>query len=306
MSNYPRESFNIATKFPGPDLSNFGKAPEIFEKQLKNCKVDYFDFYLCHSLSARNVDLYLDKSIGTVEYLIEQKKKGRIRHLGLSEHSPLPVLERFLEAYGEHMEFCQIQLNYLDWTWQNAKEKVKLLTKYNIPIWVMEPLRGGKLANLSADYKVKLNEIRPDTSAIEFSFRFLQSFDNVTMILSGMSTLEQLKENIKIFDAYKPLDTDEKEKLINIGKQMMGTVPCTECKYCTKYCVNEIDIPKMIKIYNEQMFLNDGKIPAAKIEKTEEGKRPAACIACGKCEEMCPQNIKISEIMQDFAKRVQV
>lgn len=148
LSKYPRESFYLASKFPGYDLSNFGRVEEIFEKQLKKCRVDYFDFYLFHNVCEMNIDAYLnEEKYGTYSYLMEQKRNGRIRHLGFSAHGSLAVIERFLEKYGKDMEFCQLQINYLDWEFQNAKGKVELLKKYNIPVWVMEPVRGGKLAS---------------------------------------------------------------------------------------------------------------------------------------------------------------
>lgn len=152
LSAYPRESFYLADKFPGYDLTNMSRVREILEAQLRRCGVDHFDFYLFHNVCEMNIDAYLDdKRFGIFTYLMEQKKNGRIKHLGFSCHGAMPVLERFLAAYGEHMEFCQLQLNYVDWTFQGGKEKVELLEKYHIPVWVMEPLRGGKLARLSEE-----------------------------------------------------------------------------------------------------------------------------------------------------------
>ncbi len=142
LARYPREKFYLADKFPGYDLSNMPKVKEIFEEQLKKCQVDHFDFYLFHNVCEMNIDAYLDPKYGIYDYLMEQKKNGRIRHLGFSCHGAMPVLKRFLEAYGKDMEFCQLQLNYIDWTFQNGREKVDLLGEYHIPVWVMEPLRG--------------------------------------------------------------------------------------------------------------------------------------------------------------------
>ena len=149
LARYPRESYFLADKFPGYDLSNMDKVGAIFEKQLEKCGVEYFDFYLFHNVCEMNIDAYLDPKYGIFDYLTAQKKAGRIRHLGFSAHGSYAVMKRFLEAYGSEMEFCQIQLNYLDWRFQGAKEKVELLQAYNIPVWVMEPLRGGKLASLA-------------------------------------------------------------------------------------------------------------------------------------------------------------
>ena len=154
LSKYPRDKFYLATKFPGYDLSNMPKVKEIFEKQLEKCQVEYFDFYLFHNVCEMNIDAYLDEKYGIFEYLMEQKKNGRIRHLGFSAHGSYDVMKRFLDAYGEHMEFCQIQLNYIDWTFQDAKAKVELLKEHNIPVWVMEPLRGGKLATLCVRMRI--------------------------------------------------------------------------------------------------------------------------------------------------------
>ncbi len=162
LKKYPRNTFYLATKFPGYDLSNMGKVEEIFEKQLEKCGVEYFDFYLFHNVCEMNIEQYLDRQYGIFEYLMKQKENGRIRHLGFSAHGSVAVMRRFLEAYGEHMEFCQIQLNFLDWTFQNARGKVKLLEEYHIPVWVMEPLRGGKLASLPEEHENTLTALRPD------------------------------------------------------------------------------------------------------------------------------------------------
>ena len=149
LARHPRESFFLATKFPGYDLANMDKVEAIFEKQLEKCRVDYFDFYLFHNVCEMNIDAYLDPKYGIHDYLMKQKASGRIRHLGFSAHGAYPVLKRFLDAYGKDMEFCQLQINYLDWDFQDAKAKVELLREHNIPVWVMEPLRGGKLARLA-------------------------------------------------------------------------------------------------------------------------------------------------------------
>ena len=187
LSKYPRESFYLTTKFPGYDLSNMDKVEEIFEKQLEKCGVEYFDFYLFHNVCEMNIDAYLDPKYGIYEYLLQQKKAGRIRHLGFSAHGSYDVMKRFLEAYGKDMEFCQIQLNYLDWSFQDAKAKVELLKEYHLPVWVMEPLRGGRLASLTPEETAKLQAMRPDEKVPAWAFRFLQSIPEVTMVLSGMS-----------------------------------------------------------------------------------------------------------------------
>ena len=148
LARYPRESFYLATKFPGFSLKQVENKEEIFETQLKRCGVEYFDFYLFHSLTSENIDWYTDKKYGILDYLLEQKRLGRIKHLGFSAHASYDDLVRFLDANGEYMEFCQLQVNYLDWTFQSAKEKVELMRSRGIPVWVMEPVRGGSLASL--------------------------------------------------------------------------------------------------------------------------------------------------------------
>ena len=158
LAAYPRNRFCLSTKFPGYDLSNFPKVREIFERQLEKCRVDYFDFYLFHNVCELNIDAYLDPKYGVRDFLVEQKKNGRIRHLGFSCHGELPVLKRFLEAYGSDVEFCQLQLNYLDWTFQHGREKVELLKEYGLPVWVMEPLRGGRLASLAPEHEARLRD----------------------------------------------------------------------------------------------------------------------------------------------------
>lgn len=303
LSKYPRESFYLADKFPGYASANWGKAEEIFEQQLKKCKVEYFDFYMFHNLCDMNVDAYLDDAkYGDKTYLLKQKQNGRIKHLGFSAHGDLNIMRRFLEAYGDIMEFCQIQLNWLDWDFQNAKAKVALLNEYNIPVWVMEPLRGGKLVDINTDYVNRLNELRPEVSLPEWAFRFIQTVPEVKVTLSGMSNFKQIKENIETFSEEKPLTQQEWDALLAIGAEMTGkkTLPCTACRYCTTYCPMELDIPKLIELYNEHRYSDGGFIAPMALSALPEDKKPSACIGCKACEEVCPQLIKISEMMQDF------
>ena len=232
LAAYPRDSFYLADKFPGYDLSNMDKVEEIFEAQLKKCGVDYFDFYLFHNVCELNIDAYLDRSHRIYAYLTEQKKNGRIRHLGFSAHGSCEVIRRFLDAYGDAMEFAQIQLNYLDWDFQGAKEKVELLTAHGLPVWVMEPLRGGSLAKLAPEEEEKLRALRPDESVASWAFRFLQSVPEVTVILSGMSNLEQLKQNVATFSQDRPLNEAERTALLGIAGDMVKKIvlPCTACR----------------------------------------------------------------------------
>ncbi len=301
LSKYPREKFYLATKFPGYDLANMTKVEEIFEKQLEKCQVSYFDFYLFHNVCEMNINEYLDPRYGIYEYLMKQKENGRIRHLGFSAHGNYDVMKRFLEAYGKDMEFGQIQLNYVDWDFQEAKAKVDLLNEYRIPVWVMEPLRGGSLAALSEENTQKLTALRPEEEIPAWAFRFLQSIPNVTVALSGMSNLEQLKKNIHTFETEKPLDSQEMETLLGIADSMVNGVPCTACHYCTSHCPQGIDIPSMLKLYNEHKFTGGGFIAPMALMAVPEDQQPSACVGCRSCEAVCPQQIKISEKMADFA-----
>ncbi|MCI8883646.1 MAG: oxidoreductase [Lachnospiraceae bacterium] len=305
LNRHPRESFYLATKFPGYDLSNMPKVKEIFEKQLEKCQVSYFDFYLFHNVCEMNIDAYLDQSYGIYQYLMEQKENGRIRHLGFSAHGNLDVMKRFLEAYGKDMEFCQIQLNYLDWTFQDAKAKVELLREYNIPVWVMEPLRGGKIARLPEKEEAILKGLRPEEGIPAWAFRFLQSIPEVTVVLSGMSDMEQLKDNVRTFEKDLPLNEKEMETLLSVADGMLnGRLPCTACHYCTSHCPQGLDIPSLLELYNEHSFTGGGFIAPMALMAVPKEKRPSACVGCRSCEAVCPQQIKISEVMKDFAEKL--
>ena len=306
LSEYPRDSFYLADKFPGYDLSMMGKVREVFETQLERCKVDYFDFYLFHNVCEKNIDGYLDPKYGIFDYLTEQKKKGRIRHLGFSTHGSLNTIKRFLDAYGADIEFCQIQINWLDWHFQNAKAKVELVASYGIPVWVMEPVRGGRIAKLEPEYEEKLKALRPDATIPEWAFRFLQSIPEITVTLSGMSNFEQLRENIATYEKFDKLTDAEMAALFEIADAMISktALPCTACRYCTDHCPQGLDIPRLIELYNEHVYSNGGFLSELGLEAIDVSKHPSACIGCRACEQVCPQGIKISEMMRDFADRL--
>lgn len=306
LARYPRESFYLATKFPGYDLSNMDKVEEIFEKQLEKLGVEYFDFYLFHNVYELNINDYLDPGHGIYDYLIKQKQNGRIRHLGMSVHGSLEVLDRFLAAYGKDIEFCQVQLNWLDWDFQSAKAKVERLKEWNIPVWVMEPLRGGKLCTIAPEYEQQLKALRPDESVTGWAFRWLQSVEGVTVVLSGMSNMEQLKQNLTTFETDEPLNAEENKTLLSIAKAMTSvtSLPCTACRYCTTHCPQGLNIPWLLELYNEHVFSGGGFLAPNALRSVPEDKRPAACIGCRSCEAVCPQLIKISDALADFVTRL--
>lgn len=306
LSKYPRDSYYLASKFPGYDNANMPKVKEIFEEQLRKCQTPYFDFYLFHNVYEGNIDDYLNPEFGILEYLLEQKKAGRIKHLGFSAHGPVDVIQRFLDAYGAHMEFCQLQINYMDWHFQKAKEKVELIRKAGLPIWVMEPLRGGKLATASKDMAAKLNEMRPEESIPAWAFRFLQSIPGVTMVLSGMSNMEQLEENIQIWAEDKPLTQKENVQLLELidEETKKGGIPCTACHYCTNHCTKGLPIPELIALYNEHKITGGGFLAPMAVGSMAIEKRPASCIGCKQCEQVCPQGIHISEVMKEFSSMI--
>ena len=284
-----------------------GKTGAIFEEQLNRCQVDHFDFYLFHNVCELNIDAYLDdERFGTYSYLIGQKHSGRIRHLGFSAHGSVDVIRRFLEAYGREMEFCQLQLNWLDWDFQDARAKVALLKQWGIPVWVMEPLRGGRLAALPEADAARLKALRPDETIPAWSFRFLQSIPEVKVILSGMSSEEQMKDNLRTFGSDRPLNDGEMVTLLSLAADMTRrtALPCTGCRYCTTHCPQGLDIPRLLELYNEHVFTGGGFIAPMALMAVPDDKKPSACLGCRSCEQVCPQQIRISEAMADFSSRL--
>ncbi len=306
LSQYPRAQYYLADKFPGYDLSNMGKVEEIFEEQLRKCQTDYFDFYLFHNVCEMNIDAYLDRQYGTYEYLLAQKKNGRIRHLGFSAHGSLDVMRRFLDAYGEAMEFCQLQMNWFDWTFQSAKEKLDLCKSWGLPVWVMEPLRGGKLAKLAETDAQRLYMLRPEETIPGWAFRFIQSLPDVCVTLSGMSNMEQLQQNIATFETKTPLNENEMSGLLALAQDMtrQTALPCTSCRYCTAYCPQGLDIPRLLALYNEHVFTGGGFMAPMALSAMPQEKQPSQCVGCRSCEAVCPQGIKISEALSDFVSRL--
>ena len=301
LSAYPRDSYYLADKYPGHQIMADMDPARIFEEQLRRCKTEYFDFYLLHNVYEKSIETYLDPELGVLDYFREQKRLGRIKHLGFSTHGRLETMERFLDICGEDMEFCQIQLNYLDWTLQDAKDKYEMLTKRGIPVWVMEPVRGGKLATFTDE---RLTALRPDASTASWGFRFLQKLPNVKVILSGMTTMEHVTDNVRTFTEDKPLSDAEVALLLQIAEGMKNAIPCTGCRYCCDGCPMGLDIPTMMSICSDIRFapvVNSVMM----LQFAPEDKKPSACIACGKCTKICPQGIDIPAVMKELAERLE-
>ncbi len=295
MKKYDRSSYYLATKFligANPDYK------AVFAEQLERLQTDYIDFYLVHAVGDGSAEDYIKS--GCIDYFKELKAQGKIKYLGFSAHASLGCLERFADLTD--WDFVQIQLNYYDWYYGGAKKEYEALEKRNIPIMVMEPVRGGKLATLSSDATAILSAKKPEWKNPEWALRFVKSLPQVQVILSGMSTLDQIKENIETFRDATPLTEDEqatlKEACDAFTKQMK--VPCTACRYCCDDCPMEIEIPKFLDIFNRYKI--DGPWALGGIKDVKSNGTPKDCIGCGACTGHCPQNIQVPAIMQELAE----
>ncbi len=297
LSRHPRKNFRIATKYNAMASADYRA---MFEQQLERLQTDYIDFYLMHAvMNADSIKGYIES--GAVDYFLQQKEKGRIRYLGFSSHAPIPVLDRFASHHA--WDFAQIQLNYLDWTLQDAKGQYECLTKKGIPVVVMEPVRGGRLASLSQKADSLLLQAHPDWSVASWAFRWLMRLENVQVILSGMSTMDQIVDNVNTFDNYTPLSDDDADLLMRACALFRDeiTVPCTGCRYCTDDCPAGIDIPQVMTAYNAYR-LNPGPMGLQHMAQMQAG--PGDCLSCGACARHCPQSIRIPEIMSELAGKL--
>ena len=301
LAKHPRDKWFLADKYPGHQIADRYDPAEIFEQQLKKCGVEYFDFYLLHNVYENSIGVYTDEKWGILDYFVEQKRLGRIRHLGFSSHARPDTLEKFLNYAGDRMEFCQIQLNYLDWTLQEAEAKYALLTERGLPVWVMEPLRGGRLAELSDVDTAKLRALRSDESTAAWSFRWLQNLPNVRMVLSGMSAFEQMADNVSTFSGGQAQTAAEAALLADIAEGLKNALPCTRCRYCCDGCPMGLDIPMLIHAYNDLKFAG-GMTVSMQMDALPEDKRPSACVGCGACAAICPQSIDIPAAMSGLAE----
>ena len=316
VSDFPRDSYYLANKMPGNFMYRAGNkiriapfgtmrekfvsdAAEVFEDQLKECSAEYFDFYMLHNVCEQTYALYTDEELGIIDYLLEQKKAGRIRHLGFSSHAYPDTLERFLNWRGDCFEYALIQLNYLDWDLQEADKKYNMLTERGLSVFAMEPVRGGNLAKPSKKATEILKTARPDDTPVSWAFRFLQGLPNLVSVVSGMSTMEQIKENIELFSKDDPITETENAALKKAIENMSDFAPCTSCRYCANSCPQSLDIPHLMYLYNELCFEKTW-LALDGYNALSEDKKPSNCTACGLCKPFCPQNIDIPNILSRF------
>ncbi|MCR5604939.1 MAG: aldo/keto reductase [Lachnospiraceae bacterium] len=299
LAKYPRESFKLATKFPGHQFMKKYDCDGIFNEQLAKCGVDHFDFYLLHNIYENSFSTYKNSDYGIVDYFVKQKELGRIKHLGFSTHVRTENLEEVLDFLGDRIEFCQIQLNYVDWTLQDAKRKIEILGSRGIPVMVMEPLRGGKLTDLGKENNARLKAARADESIASWSFRWLMRIPEVATVLSGMSSLEQMEDNIKTFSEGSALREEEWNMMLDIADTLKKGVPCTACGYCCSGCPMGLDIPMLLAGYNDMKFASAMTVKM-QMDGTPAEKWPDKCIGCGACASVCPQHIDIPEVLNEY------
>ncbi|MCR5810452.1 MAG: aldo/keto reductase [Lachnospiraceae bacterium] len=321
LSGYPRESYYLADKFPGHSLTGPIDNIALFNVSLRKCRTDYFDFYLLHNVTEWSVQFYESEEYHIIPDLLQMKKEGKIRYFGFSCHAGPDMLDAFLTRHEGVFDFVQIQLNYLDWTMQDAKIKCDIIRKHGLGIWVMEPVRGGKLAVLPESESAKLRALRErgvgsgsggayasaadgglaEPSDASYAFRFLQNLPGVTVILSGMNEVFQVEDNLRTFREENPLSDEERSVLLDIAENLKKGVPCTACRYCCDGCPMELDIPYLLQCYNDYKFATT-MTPSMRIDALPEDKRPSACIGCGQCMHACPQGIDVPSALAELAE----
>ena len=296
LADYDRDSYYLATKF------NYGANPDykaVFEEQLKRCNTDHFDFYLLHAVGDGNYQDYI--KCGCIEYFKELKKQGKIKYLGFSAHASHEVLRKFSDL--EKWDFTQIQLNYYDWLFGGAKGEYEILAERNVPVIVMEPVRGGRLASLTPEAEAVLKEAHPDWSIASWAFRWVKRLPQVQVVLSGMSNMEQVRDNLNTFSDDRAL-TDEEEKLLFKACDMFKSqiqVPCTGCRYCCDNCPSQIDIPKIMTVCNDYRINGEWALHGL---RDRDKPTPKDCLGCGECTKHCPQGIDIPALMSEMREKL--
>lgn len=296
VDRYPRNSYQLATKLPawaGPTTPQ--EAKDMFWTSLKRTGVDYFDFYLLHNLGGSRTQSF--EEFGIWEFVAEQKKQGRIKHIGFSMHAKAEHLEEVLLQHPE-VEFVQLQINYADWESQviQSRKCYEIARKYEKPVIIMEPVKGGALVNLPEQAKEVLIKANPNVSLASWAIRFAASLEGIITVLSGMSTLDQMKNNISFMEDFKPLSKDELPVIHKVQRVLAGIpqIPCTDCKYCLKGCPNKIAIPGIFRAVNDYLVFKDLKRAKGTYGwETHFSGKASECISCGQCEAACPQSISI-------------
>ena len=298
LKKYPRDSYFLTSKMPNFLCKTPEDVERIFNESLERCGVDYFDFYLCHNINGGNIDLYAGENF-ILPYLEKMKAEGKIRYLGFSSHGSPDDLRRAVAI--RDWDFVQIQFNYLDWTYQDAKQQYEILEQAGLPVMVMEPVRGGRLASLG-DHGKALEDYAPGKSAASWALRWAATHPAIQVVLSGMSTMEQVEDNLKTFKAFQPMTDEENEILAKTAHGILNDalIPCTGCRYCSE-CPLELDIPKMLKIYGDYL-LSHSFFSLSGLRGLEPGKGPSDCLGCGTCESRCPQNIEVPRLLAELAE----
>lgn len=303
-SRQPRDSYTIASKLAGWALADDFRPEQMFEEQLRRTGLDYFDFYLLHNVKTEHIPFY-DK-YDAWSFCMKLKKEGKIRHFGFSFHDTPEVLDKVLTEHPE-AEFVQLQINYLDW--DNPKVQsggiYEVARKHGKPIIIMEPVKGGLLSNL----QMKITEPFGEATPASMALRFAAGLDGVLAVLSGMSTMEQLEENINLFDPLEKLTDEEMEAVKAVKKRIedLQVIGCTSCRYCTPGCPEKIAIPDIFRLLNDEAVMNDKEKPKneyATMIKDGKSGRASSCIKCGKCEKVCPQKLSIREILSSAESRL--
>ncbi len=295
LKKYKREDFIVADKSPIYKMKTRDDVVKIFEEQLQKTQLDYFDFYMCHNINKNTVDTY--RNVNMYDELLKLKNEGKIKYLGFSFHGTPDILR---EVVKEHKwDFCQLQVNYLDWDVVKAHEQYDIAQSEGIPVTVMEPLRGGGLVNLSDKALAKLKENYPDTTPAAFGLRWAASRQNVITVLSGMSNLEQVKQNIETFMNYKDMTPEEEKTADEIARiiQSQGEINCTACKYCMEVCPKGINIPAIFSLYNQYKVTNNKMLFKIYYESLAESEQAHNCIKCNLCNKNCPQNLEIPKLL---------
>ena len=312
VDRHPRDSFTIATKLHGEYIKTKEDRDKIFNEQMRKTGVDFFDYYLIHGIDKELLEIYED--LDCFNWLLAKKEAGLVKHVGFSFHDTPQLLDEILTKHPE-MEFVQLMINYLDWEsdWVQSRACYEVAVKHGKPVTVMEPVRGGTLANLPADVEKLFKEKNPLMSAPSWAIRFVASLDNVMLVLSGMSSIEQMEDNTSYMQDFKPLSEDEKKMCLKAGEMIMSklAIPCTACSYCTSGCPMKIAIPKYFRMYNENIFDNTDNDEWT-VEYSEYpqlldggGGKATDCIACGQCEGVCPQHLPIIENLRKISEHIE-